>query len=54
MSLATIMADNGIKTIADLQKATPTALKVIAVKAGNRYKSFDTKKWIAAAKAIAK
>jgi len=53
-SLATIMADNGIKTIADLQNATPTALKVIAAKAGNRYKSYDTTKWIAAAKAVAK
>lgn len=51
-SLAKIMTENGIKTIAELQNATPTALKVIAAKAGNRYKSFDTKKWIAAAKAI--
>ncbi len=53
-SLAAIMVDNGIKTIKDVQNATPTALKIIATKAGNRYKSFDTKKWIAAAKAITK
>lgn len=53
-SLAAIMADNGIKSINDLQKATPTALKIIANKAGNRYKSFDTNKWIAAANAITK
>ena len=50
-SLAQIMTDNGIKTIKDLQEATPTALKIIATKAGNRYKSFDTKNWITAAKA---
>ena len=53
-SLASIMNDNGIKTINDLQKATPSALKVIANKAGNRYKSFDTKNWVEAAKAVAK
>lgn len=53
-SLANIMTDNGIKTLEDLKNATPTALKVIAVKAGNRYKTFDTNKWIEAAKAIAK
>jgi predicted flap endonuclease-1-like 5' DNA nuclease len=50
-SLAMIMTDNGIKTIKDLQEATPTALKIIATKAGNRYKSFDTNNWITAAKA---
>lgn len=53
-SLAAIMTDNGIKTIKDLQDATPTALKIIATKAGNRYKSFDTEKWVIAANAIAK
>ena len=51
-SLAKIMTDNGIKTIKDLQEATPTALKIIATKAGNRYKSFDTMIWVTAAKAI--
>ncbi len=53
-SLAAIMNDNGIKTIKDLQNAAPTALKIIAANAGNRYRSFDTNKWITAAKAIAK
>lgn len=53
-SLAGIMKDNGIATIKDLAKSTPTALKVIASRAGNRYKSFDTKLWIKAAKAMAK
>ena len=53
-SLASIMNENGIKTINDLKKATPSALKVIANKAGNRYKSFDTKNWVEAAKAVAK
>jgi nucleotidyltransferase/DNA polymerase involved in DNA repair len=53
-SLAAIMMDNGIKTIKDLQDATPTALKVIATKAGNRYKTFDTNQWIVAAQAINK
>ena len=53
-SLANIMTDNGIKTLEDLKKAKPAAINNIAAKAGNRYKSFDTKKWIAAAKAIAK
>jgi len=53
-SLAGTMADNGIKTITELQNATPTALKVIAAKAGNRYKTFDTNNWITAAKAFAK
>jgi len=53
-SLAAIMTDNGIKTIKDLQTATPTTLKIIATKAGNRYKAFDTKNWIEAANAISK
>ena len=53
-SLAAIMTDNGIKTLKDLQAATPTSLKVIAAKAGNRYKTFDTNNWVKAAKAIAK
>ena len=53
-SLAAIMMDNGIKTIKDLQEATPTALKVIATKAGNRYKSFDTNQWVIAAQAFTK
>ncbi|MDF1699176.1 MAG: helix-hairpin-helix domain-containing protein, partial [Saprospiraceae bacterium] len=35
-SLAAIMTDNGIKTLNELANATPTALKVIATKAGNR------------------
>lgn len=51
-SLAMIMVENGIKTIKDLQEATPTSLKIVATKAGNRYKSFDTNKWVTAAKAI--
>jgi len=53
-SLAAIMNDNGIKTLKDLENATPSALKVVAAKAGNRYKSFDTTKWVDAAKAINK
>lgn len=53
-SLATTMAENGIKTIKDLQNATPAALKVVTANAGNRYKSFDTQKWITAANETAK
>ena len=53
-ALAAIMTSNGVKTIKDLAEATPTALKVIATKAGNRYKSFDTNKWVDAAKAFNK
>lgn len=51
-SLATLMHDNGIKSIAELTVATPEQLAVVTTKAGNRYASFDTSKWIDAAKAM--
>lgn len=51
-SLATLMFDNGIKSVAELTAATTEQLATVASKAGNRYASFDTSKWIDAAKAM--
>ena len=50
-SLAQRMADNGIKTIVDLQGASIETLNKVKAEAGNRYASFNAQNWIDAAKA---